>query len=452
MPAREAAASSEGLPLRAGFDLAGRLGLERHCVLRDAYDAAAFESFLREGSRLEQCSRRGEARLRSFPALLSDLFCLLFKLRPRLIDRSLVRPAFLVNRYLVARLAAESEVKCLRARTPLNEDAAASAAVSLAERLLRELTKSDFSQENQLFELEESIGQGGVERKSPSPVRRKASEGSRSRAGAEADGAGAEPLGYDLQQCLEMAEAFEGYRGFAQLLRLTQGLVGRLARNDPTGFQPTEVYDIGLGDELSRLLPCELLSLRASPWRKDFLRRLISRQLFTYQMTGREWSGSLVILVDVSHSMAGEKELISKALAIALSRVAAARGQPVHVILFGHREAPLWQIDFKSRTPQRHEIVALAETFFGGGTNFQRPISTALDLISGRGDGAGQIVFISDGQCEVAEDWLAGILAKKARRQVRILTVLVDSGSWSDRSATSFSDTVARWSMLAEEG
>jgi uncharacterized protein with von Willebrand factor type A (vWA) domain len=118
------------------------------------------------------------------------------------------------------------------------------------------------------------------------------------------------------------------------------------------------------------------------------------------------------------------------------------------VVLFGHRSAPLWQIDFRDRRPQRHEIVALAETFFGGGTDLERPIATAIDLISKRGDGTGQIVLISDGLCEVGERWTSRILAAKARRRIRILTVIADTGECSAEAAESFSDRVIRWSEL----
>jgi uncharacterized protein with von Willebrand factor type A (vWA) domain len=389
MGTREAIAAPSGSPLPAGFDLTGRLALERHCVLRDAYDEAAFQSLLDESPRLAGCSRRGETRLRSFPALLTDVFCLLFKLRPTLIDRSLVRPAFQVNRYLIARLAAEPRVRSLRAGTTLDEEAAAMATVAVAERLLGELAATDLAEENWLFELEESIDQGGGARKSPAAVRRKSAAGHEARDAGAGVAPGCGPLAYDLQQRLEMAEALMSFRSFERLLALTQALVSRLTSNDPTGAQPTEVYDIGLGNELSRLLPSELLSLRASPLRRDFLRRLLGRQLLTYQITGRECSGPMVILVDVSHSMAGEKELASKALAIALSEVAAGRGQPVNAMLFGHRTAPLWRVDFEGRRPQRHEIVSLAETFFGGGTDFERPISAAVELISQRAEEGG---------------------------------------------------------------
>jgi uncharacterized protein with von Willebrand factor type A (vWA) domain len=279
-------------------------------------------------------------------------------------------------------------------------------------------------------------------------VRRKSAFGHEARDAGAGTGRGCGRLAYDLQQRLGMAEALKSFRSFERLLALTQALVSRLTSNDPSGTQPTEVYDIGLGSELSRLLPSELLSLKASPLRRDFLRRLLGRQLLTYQITGRERSGPMVILVDVSHSMAGEKELASKALAIALSEVAAGRGQPVNAMLFGHRTAPLWRVDFEGRRPQRHEIVALAETFFGGGTDFERPISAAVELILERGEGGGQIVLISDGLCEVGERWLSRVLALRARRRVRILTILVNIGPCSERVPARFSDRIVRWSEL----
>jgi uncharacterized protein with von Willebrand factor type A (vWA) domain len=435
-------------PVGSGFDITGRLELASQCVLRDAYDEAAFRSLLDQSPRLRECSRRGETRLRSFPALLSDVFCLLFKLRPTLVDRGGIRPAFQANRYLIAKLAGAPHVRSLRAETTLREQAAAAATVSVARGLLGELAAADLAEENRLFELEESIDAGGGVRERPTPVRRKSAVGHTARDAGDAGGPGSQPLAYDLQQRLEMAEALKTFRSFENLLALTRVLVSRLSSRDPTGSPPTEVYDIGLGNELSRLLPSELLSLRAPLRKKDFLRRLLGRQLLTYQIAGREHSGSLVILVDVSHSMAGDKETASKALAIALSEVAAGRGQPVQVMLFGHRNAPLWQIDFRGRRPQRPEIVALAETFFGGGTDLERPISTAIDLISNRGEGAGQIVLISDGLCEVAEEWLSRVRALKARRHIEILTALVDLEVSSDRSPACFSDRILRWSEL----
>jgi uncharacterized protein with von Willebrand factor type A (vWA) domain len=446
--ARDEPRAPEASWLATGFDLRGRLALESRCVLRDAYDEDAFQNSLIENPRLRRCSRRGETKLHSFPSLLSDLFCLLFKLRPRLVDRSLIRPAFQVNRYLVARLATEPQLEALRANTVLDEEEAAAATASVGERLLGELAATDLRQENQLFELEESIERAGVARKSPTRVRRKSAVGSRAGNGVEGTGQGLRALDFDLQQRLEMAEALKSYRSFESLLALAETVVSRLTRNDPTELQPTEVYDIGLGNELSRLLPGELLSLRASARRKDFLRRLLGRQLLTYQIAGRECGGPMLVLVDVSHSMSGEKELASKALAIALSEVASRRGQPVVAILFGHRSAPLWRLDFQGRPPQKHQIEDLAETFFGGGTDFERPISAAVDLIARRGEGGGQIVLISDGLCDVDQRWLSRMLVMKVRHRVRIISVLVDQEPWSEQAPASFSDRILRWSEL----
>jgi uncharacterized protein with von Willebrand factor type A (vWA) domain len=433
----------------AGFDLSAVAGLQRHCVPRDAYDAAVFAELLEHSRDLSLCSRRGQARLRSFPALLGDIFCLLFKLRPRLIERSFVRPAFQVNRYLLARLAAEPRMNEVRAVTTLREEAAAAAAVSVAERLLRELAANDLEEENLLFELEETLEEGSSPRKTPVPVRRRSAQGHR----APDVGAGEGPTTalptYDVQQRLEMAEAIEGLHGFVGVLAMAEALASRMAREDPSGFQPTQLYDIGLGSELSRLLPGELVSLKAWPRRKDFLRRLLESRLLTYEMTGSERNEPMVVAVDVSHSMFGEKDVASKGLAIALCRRAAERGQVATALLFGHRGADPWRLDFEGCRPHRRQIVALAETFFGGGTDFERPISSALELLSRKNDGGGVIVLITDGQCRVGERWLSELLMRKARHRVRILSVIVDAGACSEKTAASFSDRVVRFSELA---
>ena len=420
------------------------------CVHRDAYDAAAFESLRREEPRLRECSRRGATSLRSFPALLGDIFCLLFKLRPTLVERSLVRPAFQVNRYLVARLWAEGELSGLRDGTALDERASAAATASVGERLLRELAAHDLAEENLLFELEQSLEEGGGERATAAPVRRKAVAGSQARAAGEADGAGRMRLDYDLQQRLDLAEALKDRSSFERLCELARALARRLSVDDPTGAQPTEVYDVSLGAELARLLPSELLALRAPGRRREFLRRMLARQLLTYQITGRPHSTPMVILVDASHSMAGEKDLAAKALAIALAEVAAERGQAVHVVLFGHRNAPRWQLDLRGRRPTRREIAELAETFFGGGTDFETPLAAAFELIAHTPAGEGQVVLVSDGLCQVDAGWLAEAQALRARRGIRALGVLVDRGPCSYETAARVCDQVVRWSELAD--
>lgn len=448
MSLQDAIGADKRFPFPVGLDVARRLALDRQCVRRDAYDEAAFASLVEGNPALQRCCQRGEARLRSFPALLSDIFCLLFKLRPTLVDRTLVRPAFQVNRYLIARLAEEPYVKNLRMRTLLDEEAAATATISVAARLLRQLAASNLAEENRLFELEESIGDSGARNKGPARGHPRAAARPGARGAGEGDAPRGKTLPYDLQQRLDMAETLKSLRRFEHLIALTRELVGQLERDDPTRWRVTEVYDIGLGNELSRLLPGELLSLKAAPLKKDFLRRLLGRQLLTYRLRGRESSGTMVILVDVSHSMAGEKELASKALAIALSQVASGRGQPVSAILFGPRTAPLWQVDFQSGRPRQQELAALAEGFFGGGTDFERPISAAVDLISQRGGEGGQIIFISDGLCQVSEAWRSRLLATAARRQIQILAVLMDIEQWSDEVPTSFSDRIVRWSEV----
>ncbi len=55
------------------------------------------------------------------------------------------------------------------------------------------------------------------------------------------------------------------------------------------------------------------------------------------------------------------------------------------------------------------EVLDFAETFLGGGTDFQRPLGTAAKILEEEFDDAsrarGDIVLITDDACEVSENW-----------------------------------------------
>ena len=57
----------------------------------------------------------------------------------------------------------------------------------------------------------------------------------------------------------------------------------------------------------------------------------------------------------------------------------------------------------------------LAEYFPGGGTDFERPLGAALDVLADSRFRKGDIVFVTDGQAQIGEAWREGFLAEKKR-------------------------------------
>jgi hypothetical protein len=108
-----------------------------------------------------------------------------------------------------------------------------------------------------------------------------------------------------------------------------------------------EILEVERGDALERLLPPELLSLSHPLLRKDFQRRFLDQELLQYSLRGVEEKGKgpMVVCLDGSSSMAGDKEIWSKAVALTLLEIARRQRRPFRSICFSSGDMPLQVLD-----------------------------------------------------------------------------------------------------------
>jgi uncharacterized protein with von Willebrand factor type A (vWA) domain len=245
-------------------------------------------------------------------------------------------------------------------------------------------------------------------------------------------------------------------------LRKIAALVGRMReqalalRRRPFERASEEVFDVRLGSDLERLLPPELLALRHPLLRRDFARRLIEGRLLSYALRGAEerGRGPMIVCLDGSGSMAGDKEIWSKAVALTLLEIARRQRRLFRFICFSSAETPLFTLDLNPR--DRHEVqvdraLDVAEYFPGGGTDFETPLSAALDCLRTARYRRGDVVFITDGACQVTPDWLARFKSEKERLQFSLYSVLIDVGPSSLEALRQLSDRVTAVSRLADD-
>jgi len=85
-----------------------------------------------------------------------------------------------------------------------------------------------------------------------------------------------------------------------------------------------ELLEVEQGDAIHRLLPHELLSLHHPVLRKDFYRRFLDQELIQYSLRGVEEKGKgpMIVCLDGSSSMSGDKEIWSKAVTLTLLEIA----------------------------------------------------------------------------------------------------------------------------------
>ena len=213
-----------------------------------------------------------------------------------------------------------------------------------------------------------------------------------------------------------------------------------------------EVFEVGLGAELSRLLPHELLSLQHPVLRQDFIRRFVDNELLQYDLRGVEAQGKgpLIVCLDGSSSMQGDKEVWAKALTLTLLEVARRERRRFRAICFSSADAPLYSVDLNTRVryeADMDKVLELAEYFPGGGTDFEKPLDAALGCIKegtcpasvrqGRTRSLfqesrfqrGDIVFITDGECRVHADWVERFATEKNALGCSLFSILIDIGT-----------------------
>lgn len=205
-------------------------------------------------------------------------------------------------------------------------------------------------------------------------------------------------------------------------------------------YTPEEIYDLGLGDDIPRVIPPELARLDLGDevellfW-KDFH----EKHLVQYEMKGFEKIalGGIIYCHDGSGSMSGEREMWAKAVGLALLHIARKQKRSFYGIQFG--SASEIRIDdfrdTKNITPDR--VIDFAEYFFHGGTNFEAPLRKAQEILKREhaefGAVRSDIVFATDGQAPISRQFMEAFKELQRKLEVRVWGIAIaEKGSFSE--------------------
>lgn len=490
-------------------------------VAYDAYDEAAWERARAESAALVQALASGAALHPGFEDLGADVFHSLFKytLTLREPDEA-TRARTALARQVVGWLHSAPAFATLRAETVLEEARATFGTRLVVELVLRTLRDGslfdadDFLAAHRAARIEEDAEaleeQRDVAREIGEEKAAEALEGEIStlRQQLEDDADRWDDLVDGLPTSLpsnlrNLAEALPGRleRSEAQLesmgrgmgadggaggadkldlgdkllnnekLRRLAALVGafrpaaRAFRRQKFERRPAEVHAVERGRALSRLLPSEASALRHPALRRDFLRRYVEGDLLQYAIEANAPGnkGPLVVAVDGSGSMTGERELWAKAVALTLLEIARRSRRYFRAVVFSHRPQDLRSFDLlaaprgglRAPPPPISDLVEFADYFPRGGTDFETPLDAAVELIEAhprlrRAD----IVLITDGQAQVSAAWRTAFDEKRQRLGFQLYGVAVDPNSPKPVPAVlrELCDRVSKISELTAEG
>jgi len=484
----------------------------------DGYDRDAFRQWASTSPSFRDLAASGGRLLPEFDSFLLDLYALLFKLNIVFRPPQEVLPSAAPHGPLLKAIAAAPALEWLRLHTALDEARAAIATLLLAEKLLAVLKSEWLLNRGQMLDAwalrhqeqeaarlaEQAAAAEELAAHSPRPsvqhlarrLRKLAELAERAlqqrredfdRTVRESVERQAQRLERELAQSATALEDFEaalqdwsaalGREAFQSpalqvelgkrlaqnpRLRKLAALVGRMRaqmqalRQRALERANEETYAVAAGSDLGRLLPCELAALRHPLRRLDFARRLVEGQLLQYELRGYEQSGRgpLVVCLDVSSSMSGDKEIWAKAVALTLLDLAQRQRRSLHAICFAGPEQPLAQWDLNG--PPRYasepqQVLEFAGYFPGGATDFRPPLTAARRRLEEKPLRKGDIVFITDGECPLDEAWLAEFAAAKAKLGFRLYSVLIDVGGANLNTLLALSDRVTSVRQLTSE-
>ncbi len=260
-------------------------------------------------------------------------------------------------------------------------------------------------------------------------------------------------LGWDLTRGIESKtdlKALLSYYEVVQKSRRIQSVVNMIGRNKvvsvdkqntagvnqidsnntsyvlPDEHSVNSVSGVCLGDDVSKMLPSELVMLGNNKLKMLWHAKRAERQLLSYHFQGllsehvpelqansidynrhsntlTTTSGPMILCVDTSASMKGQPELISKAITLEAMRIAHLQKRHCFLFFFGSTDE-LIQLDLnlKYQADEKmnqgwNTVISFLRLSFNGGTDVNNVLSQAIIKLKSRRWSNADILLISDG-------------------------------------------------------
>lgn len=392
-----------------------------------SFDKEIYREIYEQSPAIQQTVAEGDAILRTFSDLAQDLYMALYKHRPQLLDVEDVKETHRFNHRLMQEIMEMEEFRQLRKKTRLDMIASAlgmevmsKEAVAIVKRY-EEMMKEQNGGQSPFEGINQQIDQNGY---GPNPApgagtgqpQNQQGQGQDPNGQPNSQGQGGntpqppiDPKLFndmlsELQQAVQKAlDDVSDVRDFLQAWGMEEGnganrityehkkralqrlrksrkikelteLVGRmkkLAINEQKQKAPEgaeAIKSVVTGNDIVAVLPSEKAqlasknkNLRRNFYRKYYQKELLQYDMDVYESMGR---GPMIVCVDTSGSMEGERENWSKAVALALLEIATNQKRNFACLHYDSRVQHVWEIPYGELKPD--DVFDIAEYFSGG--------------------------------------------------------------------------------------
>lgn len=194
-----------------------------------------------------------------------------------------------------------------------------------------------------------------------------------------------------------------------RLIRLAQGSQARKVDRCPE-----EIVDIETGSDLKSVLPSELALAGHPAANMLFKKRFLDNSLLQYKKQGAEkvGRGPVIVMIDESGSMSGDKIIWAKAVGLAMAWVAKKQRRDIWLGGFSSgKQCDLVKYPGGKISPA--DLEKYLERFFSGGTDFELALDKCVEAIETHKGRKADVLFISDGECYISDEYCRAFKKKK---------------------------------------
>lgn len=263
-------------------------------------------------------------------------------------------------------------------------------------------------------------------------------------------GSGDDPQKAELNRgILNRVQGSDALKEVARQLGNLHTLLHKVRKNNFV-YGRGEKYSLELGNNLSKVLTSEFAMLAHPVSIPLFLQKYQRKGLKQYRRRERtaKGRGDFIICLDESGSTRGEKSAWGKALAFVLLTIAAKEKRRLALIHFSGKDKYRTDL-FLPGEYGPEEMMDAAEVFLGGGTDYETPLTQSLALMEQKEFSKADILFITDGECDLPEAFAEKLKAKQNTMGFTVTGILLNKGGSSfSFSLEPFCDAVYRTSEL----
>lgn len=201
-------------------------------------------------------------------------------------------------------------------------------------------------------------------------------------------------------------------------------------RKNSFAYGEGEKYDLTTGHDLNACLSSDISLLSTPETQPLFMHKFMNSSLTQYRKREAvtKAKGDIIACVDGSGSMS-DTIAWAMSLALALQEIAAEDRRKFALIQFGSKSQT--RIDeFIPGVYTQEGIMNAASHFFNGGTDFERPLQEAIQLIE-KGYQDAEIVFITDGECTISEEFSEQFTKFREGHKLTVTGILIDESDSS---------------------